>query len=68
MREGFMFEDMEYMIAGRTKSILVVSLLALLIWQYSAGHPYTAAEQEAETFIPLMPYMKWCFVRLLNIF
>lgn len=64
-----MFEDMEYRIAGRTKSILIVSLFALLIWQYSAGHPYTTtAETSAETFVPLLPYIEWCFVRLLNIF
>lgn len=64
-----MFEDMEFKIAGRTKSILIVSLFALLIWQYSAGHPYAAgAETNAGTFVPLLPYMKWCIVRFLGIF
>lgn len=63
-----MFEDMEYKIAGRTKSILIVSLFALLIWQYSAGHPYTSdVKKSVDTFYMILPYIKWCFARLFSV-
>ncbi|MCD7835509.1 MAG: hypothetical protein LUG83_02400 [Lachnospiraceae bacterium] len=64
-----MFEDMEYKIAGRTKSILIVAFLALIIWQYTDGHPFVETAGTApEGAVLFSAYVKWCFERLLRVF